>query len=233
MKYHRKTFPSKENQKRLIKKAMDDRAYILGNIPITGRSLQNYSIQLFPDMKTSEIQGYMKDKDYLDIACGINHMYTSSLLCSLINNKSKHGLDIHDNQSTNSDVKYYKGSIYKTHFKNESYDCITVNNFLYLWETNPEKLVKIYKELFRICKKGGHIRVFPVFFGNYSEDNLDLFSYINTHFKTRLLSPVKDFSKEKPIYLDDTQTIKQTDNGQVEYKLNHELMSHCLYLETL
>ena len=80
MKITRKSFPNKDIQKRLLKESLQDRAYVLGQIPITGRSMTNYSIQLFPDIKTNELQAYMKDKHYLDIACGINHLYSKSLL---------------------------------------------------------------------------------------------------------------------------------------------------------
>ena len=196
--------------------------------------MTNYSIQLFPDIKTTELQTYMKDKHYLDIACGINHLYSKSLLCSLKNNKKKHGLDIHDvTQSEKSDITYFKGTIYKTPFHCDTYDCITINNFLYFWEYNPTNLLKIYKELYRICSKGGHIRVFPVLFDNYYENNLELFTYLQEHFWISLVRPSSDYSKESPIYYSEEKDIKKTpkENGQLEYKLNHELMAHCLLLQ--
>jgi len=207
---------------------------VLGKIPITGRTMSNYSIQLFPDIKTSELHKHMTDKDYLDIACGINHLYPSSLLCSLKNNKKKHGLDIHDvKQSTKTNVVYHKGTIYKTQFPKESYDCITINNFLYFWEHKPINLLKIYKELYRICKPNGQIRVFPVFFDNYYEDNLELFTYLNENFFISLQRPANDYSKEAPLCCLEKEEIKRThkDNGHLEYELNHELMAHCLILQ--
>jgi len=72
-KVKRKTFPNREFQKEKVKGSLKDRAYVEGNIPKTGRSLENYATQLFPDV--SNPLTYLKNKDYLDLACGINHMY--------------------------------------------------------------------------------------------------------------------------------------------------------------
>ncbi len=183
MKYSRKTFLPKEKQKEIIKRSLKERDYIEGTIPITGRSLQNYSIQLFPDINQSSIVNYLKQKDYLDIACGINHLYPKSLLRTLTGSKKRHGLDIHDQQQTDkTTVKYFKGSIFKTSFPDNSYDCITINNFLYFWENNNQKLLGAYKELNRILKKNGILRIFPVFFGNYYNDSVELYDYLNANF---------------------------------------------------
>tara|TARA_B100000745_G_C20080003_1_gene368934 strand:- start:262 stop:972 length:711 start_codon:yes stop_codon:yes gene_type:complete len=236
MKMNRKTFPKCEAQKKLIKHSLDTRQYIEGKIPITGRSWINYSIQLFPDIEQKQLLKYMKNKDYLDIACGINHEYNKSLLNNIsnTNQKKKHGLDIHTKNKQINSIKYFKGSIYNTKFPNNSYDCITINNFLYFWESNSKNLLNSYKELNRICKKGGEIRIFPVFFGNYYNDTIELFDFLNQHFSIQLLRPQKDYSNESPVYIEEGE-IKQTDkrNGINEYKLNHELMAHCLVLRKL
>ncbi len=50
MKVVRKTFPKREEQKERVKKSLKDRAYVEGEIPKTGRSFTNYSVQLFPDI---------------------------------------------------------------------------------------------------------------------------------------------------------------------------------------
>ena len=234
MKYSRKTFLDRFKQKDLIKFREKERAYVEGSIPKTGRSLQNYTIQLFPDIQQDKLLHHLQNKDYLDIACGINHLYPESLLCKLQGSKKKHGLDIHSRDSTHKKVKYFKGSIYNTGFSENSYDCITINNFMYFWESNPQKLLKMYKELYKLIRIGGTIRIFPVFYGNYYCDNVELFDFLNSHFSIQCLRPKKDYSKESPIYLEN-QEIKKTDpaNGINEYKDSHELMAHVIILRKL
>ena len=234
MKYSRKTFLDRFEQKDLIKFREKERAYVEGSIPKTGRSYINYSVQLFPDIRQDKLLHHLQNKDYLDIACGINHLYPESLLCKLQGSKKRHGLDIHSRNSTHKRVKYFKGSIYNTGFSENSYDCITINNFMYFWESNPQKLLKIYKELYKIVKKDGIIRIFPVFYGNYYCDNVELFDFLNSHFSIQCLRPKKDYSKESPIYLEN-QEIKKTDpaNGINEYKDSHELMAHVIILRKL
>ena len=109
MKYSRKTFLPREKQKEIIKKSLKERDYIKGDIPITGRSLQNYLTQLFPDIDGSTtLLQHLKQKDYLDIACGINHLYPKSLLQQLSGSKKRHGLDIHGNMKTDKKtIQYY------------------------------------------------------------------------------------------------------------------------------
>ena len=46
MKHSRKTFINRDSQTELIQLRVKERAYIEGEIPKTGRSLKNYSIQL-------------------------------------------------------------------------------------------------------------------------------------------------------------------------------------------
>ena len=122
-----KSFPKQDKQLELFKDSLDTRKYISGDIPITARSLTNYSTNIFPDVPTKQLSTYVSKRDYLDVACGINHLYPESLLSHLKGAKKKHGLDIHSKTEGN----YFKGSIYKTSFPNSSYDCITINNFMY------------------------------------------------------------------------------------------------------
>ena len=106
----------------------------------------------------------------------------------------------------------------------------SINNFLYFWEYKPDNLLKIYKELHRICKKNGEIRVFPVFFGNYHQDKVELFEYLNNNFRLQLVRS-NDYSKESPIYMKGDE-ILETDkrNGLGENKLNHQLFAYALVL---
>ena len=231
MKYHRKTFPDMKSQDELIESALSTRLKINGKIPITGRTLANYSVQIFPDIESKHVAKYVSGKDYLDIACGINHLYPESLLSKLSGTHKKHGLDIHPLEDCQGSCKYHKGSAYKTKFSDNSYDLLTVNNFLYLWELHPDKLHKIYKELHRILRVGGELRVFPVFFGNYSRNNVELYDFLNSHFTIQCLRPIHDYSLEPPVYLEE-KNIKQGNpgHGKNEHDKYTQLMSHvCIF----
>jgi len=233
MKVVRKTLPKREEQKERVKETLKDRSYIEGKIPKTGRSFTNYSVQLFPDIEKSKLLSHLKDKHYLDLACGINHMYNESLLCQLGKGKKRDGLDIHsDKQTSCQNVNYYKGTSLKTNLSSNTYDCITINNYLYFWEYNTKKLIQIYKELFRILKPGGELRIFPIFFSNYHNDNVELFDLVNELFFVKCLRPKKDYSKESPIYIENSE-VKKTHarNGINEYRINHELMAQVLILK--
>jgi SAM-dependent methyltransferase len=241
MKYSRKTFLDSQAQKELIDHYLKERFKVSGKIPVTGRSLQNYATQLFPDIETNKVPSYVGAKDYLDVACGINHLYPQSLLRNLQGPKknTKTGLDIHslanaNANATDNKVNYTKGSIYKTNFQSGSFDCITVNNFMYFWEQNPHKLLEVYKELYRLLRDDGEVRIFPVFFGNYSCDNIELFDFLNTHFVIQCLRPKTDYSKEAPVYLEKDE-LKQSSSGHGlnENRIYHKLMAHVVILRKL
>ncbi len=229
---NRKTFLNREKQKELIKISNKERAYVEGQIPITGRSMKNYHIHMFPDI--IDLKSFLKNKDYLDVACGINHLYPESLIRNIDGNKKKHCLDIHGESKKIKKIHYYNESIYNTKLMNNNYDCITINNFLYFWESKIDNLINIFKELHRILKKEGEIRIFPVYYGNYFLDNIELNRFLNERFMIRCLFPKKDYSKESPIYMENND-IKQTDkgNGINEYNLNHKLMSQVLILKKI
>jgi hypothetical protein len=203
-------------------------------IAITGRSKDNYMKQLFPDIK--HISLYMKDKDYLDMACGINHLFEGSLLTSLSDTKVKrHGLDIHDLTSHSLDihkfpsVKYTKGSIYDMDGL-PKYDMITINNFLYFWERDPKKILKAFHELSDHLKKDGEIRIFPIYYGNYSLNYIPLHKFLNEQFWISCIQP--EYSDEQALLYKDKEFTKADKvDGQYEKKENKELMSHTLILK--
>tara|TARA_B110001469_G_C9574199_1_gene284764 strand:- start:102 stop:806 length:705 start_codon:yes stop_codon:yes gene_type:complete len=234
MKINRKKFPTEDNKKRIVKDSLETRLFVGGKLPITGRSFTNYSIQLFPDIDTSKLLSYLKNKDLLDFACGVNHQYPESLLCKLGKGKKRHGLDIHNESETTNHVQYFKESAFKTKFPDNSYDCITINNFMYLWITKASELISLFKELTRISKPGCEIRIFPIYFGNYSLDTIELFTYINTHFTIQSLFPQIDYSKESPICIKKGGIVQlPPSNGIAEYRENHKLMAMCILLRKL
>ena len=81
-------------------------------------------------------------------------------------------------------------------------------------------------------KPGGEIRIFPIFYSNYDNDNIELMDLLNECFFIKCLRPKKDYSKESPIYIENGE-IKETHvkNGLNEYRLNHELMAQVLILK--
>ena len=226
-------FPDQNDQKLRIEETNEslcNSKTITGDenkIAITGRSKDNYSLQLFPDIK--QVISFLKDKDYLDLACGINHLSKESLLNSLSKDKLRHGLDIHDLNTDEKHIKYIQGSVYnmKTLPK---YDVITCNNFLYFWELNPKELLKAFLELNQHLKKNGEIRIFPIYYSDYSLSYIPLHKFLNEQFWISCIQP--DYSDESPLLYKDGSLIKAPKNdGLYEKKENKELISHTLILK--
>ena len=76
-----------------------------------------------------------------------------------------------------------------------------------------------------------NFRVFPVFFGNYHQENIELFDYLNENFVLQVLKPENDYSNESAAYLQDGE-IKSTrkSDGRIEYTTNKQLMARVLVL---
>lgn len=243
-------FPKESTKSDTIKKSSSTMFNVSGqfkdsDIPITGRTKKNYEMQLFPDLKHKQINAFLKDKDYLDLACGMNHVYEGSLLSSLPSypNSSKvlrHGLDIHDLESKDTlvqkldkkskqkGIRYIQGSVYNMKGL-PKYDVITINNFLYFWELNPKKILLALKELFHHLKKDGELRIFPVYYGDYSLNLIELHKFINENFWLCCIQPT--YSNEIPIFYQDGVQKGLKSDGQVEKSKNTKLMSHTLILK--
>ena len=74
---------SLEKQLKLIKKYNYISLHKIrkNSITVTGRSIKFYKDYLFPDFKTQKnLLKYIKNKNYLDIGCGLNPIYNKSLL---------------------------------------------------------------------------------------------------------------------------------------------------------
>ena len=241
-------FPKESTKSDTIKKSSSTMFNVSGqfkdsDIPITGRTIKNYEMQLFPDIKHNGLNAFMKNKDYLDLACGMNHVYEGSLLSSLASNSSKslrHGLDIHDLESKDTlvqkldkknkqkGIRYIQGSVYNMKGL-PKYDVITINNFLYFWELNPKKILLALKELFHHLKKDGELRIFRVYYGDYSLKLIELHKFINENFWLSCIQPT--YSNEIPIFYQDRVQKGLKSDGQVEKSKNTKLMSHTLILK--
>jgi SAM-dependent methyltransferase len=179
--------------------------------PVTGRGIESYKTHLFPDV--SNIFKYLKNKRFLDIGCGINHVYKNALLYKLIQKKyNATGLDLY--KFPNKHPNFVSRNIMNTKLKPNYYDTITSQYFLYYWMDNPTDLLKTFKELHRIMKKNGTLRIYPVYYGNYHYNNDTLISFLDKHFTIKLIKP--KFIKEKVAYIYPGETkkdIKLTDNS--------------------
>ena len=178
----------------------------IDHIPVTGRSLNYYLKSIFVDFKTQEaLFKWLKGKKFVDVGSGINHIYNKSLLYKLIHKKYKaYGLDI---AKVDKSRHYLKKSIFKTGISSNSCDIVAINNLLYFHLHKMSQIKRALKELHRILKKDGELRIFPIFYGNYFLGDDDLKEFINKLFFVRILSP-KNLRNENPIFLIDDEIVK-------------------------
>lgn len=200
------------------------------DISITARTKDLYDKHLFPDCSNSQINAHLKNKRILDIGCGYNPMYDESLMKYVLDkpelNTEITGVDIIDMKMEN----YKKQSIYNLGgFKNV--DTILINNLLYFWINKPDDLLRSFKSMHKALKKGGEIRIFPVYMDNWTMDDDHVKKFINNHFFSRSLTP--KYVSEDPFYQD-----KENDKiyvlyglGEKEVKINKMLKSTTLILK--
>ena len=191
-------------EKALIKRLHFDTK--IDHIPVTGRSLNYYLKSLFVDFKTKEaLFKWLKGKKFVDVGSGINHIYDKSLLYKLIHKKHKaYGLDI---AKVDNNRHYLKKSIFKTGISSNSCDIVAINNLLYFHLHKMSQIKRALKELHRILKKDGELRIFPIFYGNYFLGDDDLKEFVNKLFFVRILTP-KNLRNENPIFLIDDEIVK-------------------------
>ena len=127
-----------------------DLTILCNKAPVTGRTMEGYKRHLFPDIDTksqSKFLDFFKNKKYLDMGSGINHLFEKSLLYKLIKRKySAMGMDLY--KFPTPQKNFTTGTVFRTKLKNESLDIITSQYFLYYWLDEPEKLIKAF-----ICYK--------------------------------------------------------------------------------
>lgn len=190
----------KEQYKQIKKHHLDTR---LPDIPVTGRSAAYYNAVLFPDYAEQSLRKALKNIVYYDVGGGINHIYDKSLIRKYNVGKS---LDI---ESVPKHKDYVKASIFNTKLKGDSVDLITINNLLYFHLFKKSQVKRALKEMHRVLRQGGEVRVFPVFYGNYYMGNEELFDYINKRFCVKVLKP-KSVPNECPAFYIDDEIIKCT-----------------------
>ena len=118
--------------------------------PVTGRGIESYVKHLFPDLDKNNntnkenVFKYLKKRKFIDIGCGINHLYKNALLYQLIKKKyNATGLDLYTFPDKHSN--FINSSIMKTGLKTNYYDTITSQYFLYYWMDNSKDLLKAFK----------------------------------------------------------------------------------------
>lgn len=179
--------------------------------PVTGRDESSYLQHLFYDIK--DVYEYLKNKSFLDVGCGINHIYKNALLHKLIN-KGYHakGMDLYEFPD---EYEHFKsGSIFKIPYPKNSFDVITSQYFLYYWIDDTQELLKAYKEMFRVLKSKGEIRIYPVYFGNFHFNDNKLLSYLFNNFEIEVIRP--PFIPERVAYIypgEGEKDIKLTDSS--------------------
>ena len=169
---------------------------------VTGRNAQSYLRHLFPDYSSEkELVGELRrDKVLvLDLGSGLNHLMNSSLITKL--NKGEPGsvavgLDI---VKLPDHPSFVEASLFKTKLKASSFDIVLSHYVLYSHIETIKLLKKAFVEVLRILRKGGELRVYPVYFGNYFLGDEGFKTWIQDRFEVEVLSPryYVDRSKKK------------------------------------
>ena len=193
--------------------------------PVTGRGMESYVRHLFADLTKSSkshkddkgsVFNYLKHKKFLDIGCGINHVYKNALLHKLIKNKyNATGLDLYTFPTNHPN--FVSASIMDSKLKSSYYDTITSQYFLHYWMDNAKDLLRALTEIHRILKKNGTLRIYPVYYGNYHYNDDPLIKYIDKQFTVEVIKP--KFYKEKVAYIytgEGRNDIKLTNNSVPE-----------------
>jgi len=203
----------------------------IDEIPVTGRSINYYLKALFPDFKSkNDLVKYLKNKKYVDVGSGVNHMRNDSLLSILIkNNNDAYGIDI---VKLPKHPNYKQKSIYDTTLKTNSIDFITINNLLYFHLYKKTNIINALKEMHRILKPNGEIRIFPIFFGEYYYGDIKLRDYINSLFFVRVIKP-KPIPLENPIFYMDGEVVKSDSVGKGEIDIMKKLNSYILIMKKI
>ena len=177
---------------------------------ITARSIITYKDHLFPKMKNENtLIDFLMDKSYLDIGSGANHIYTQSLLFKLLHKKSRYAKGI-DNCC--SELKPHPNFINKTLFDTgltkNSIDIATCQYVLYSHIKTINNLKKAFKEIYRILKVGGELRVYPIYYGNYFLGEPAFKKYLEQKFIISIIDPLYSVDTNKRLYINGNLKLK-------------------------
>lgn len=154
---------------------------------ITGRNIQSYLHHFFPHLKKKTLLRDLKNKSVLDLGSGLNHLVPNSFLVELAKKNIRvKGLDI---VKLPPHPLYIKESLYDTKLPSNSIDLILSQYILYSHIYTVKLLRKALREIDRILVKGGELRVYPVYFGNYYLGNERLKLWIDQKFSINVIEP--------------------------------------------
>ena len=196
-------------------------------VPVTGRSARYYQRALYPDRDMLPAIRARGGR-LLDLGSGCNHLHPSSLLRKMRRRgPAALGLDMEDRLEPSH--QYRVGSVFRTGLPGGRFGTILSNNVLYYWIDTKKDLLRAYREMLRLLRPGGEIRVFPVFYGQYHANSPELYQFLHRHFWVRLLTP--RYSSESPLMLFDGR-VQQADRsvGAGEARMMRRLHAQTLIL---
>ena len=177
---------------------------------ITARSIVTYKDHLFPELEdNNSLINKLINKSFLDIGSGANHIYTESLLYKLIHKKSKwsKGIDICCSKFKNNPF-FINRSLYDTGLDKNSINIAVCQYVLYSHIKTIETLKKAFKEIHRILKVGGEIRIYPIYYGNYFLSDKSFKRHLQRKFKITIIDPKYSVDTNKKLYIKDKLTPK-------------------------
>ena len=164
---------------------------------VTGRNITSYHKHFFPEYTRNKMIKLLIPKRFLDVGSGLNHTIPNSLISILKDKGSRYakGMDIVEHKKPSS--MYIKTSIMKTGLRSNSIDIMTSQYVLYSHIKTIPHLKKSFKEIHRILKKNGQIRVYPIYYGNYYLGDKGLKRYIDKLFDIEIIEPEFYIDKNK------------------------------------
>ena len=200
---------------------------------------------LFPDFKSAnKLKKWLKSKCIIDVGSGLNSFIKNSFISKLSRKKigvDHVGTDIVESKKSRKKykehVRFVKGdastlSLEKLSLHpNCNTNVVLINNFFYLWLTDPRKLATAYKNILSWLSKGSQIRVFPVYFGRYDAFSKNLKQFLHSKFHIKVLTPTivtKDLYEWHPTYK--RKIFIKSKSNKPEKKINHKLETQTLIL---
>ena len=165
---------------------------------VTGRNITSYNKHFFPGVSRNKMIQTLLSKRYLDVGSGLNHTIPNSLISILKDKGSRYakGMDIVEQKHS---PIYINASIMKTGLRSNSIDMMTSQYVLYSHIKTIPTLKRAFKEIHRILKKNGEIRVYPIYYSNYYMGDKGLKRYIDNLFDIEIIEPKFYIDKNKTL----------------------------------
>ena len=190
-------------------------------IPVTQRNHKIYLKFLYPDFKNINYNSKLfNNKFILDVGCGNNIIFEDSLLFKLNENNNNSiviGIDpsvekkyLLENIFNLMNKKKFNYKYSQNYFLQNYGDNISINNnkvdiilsfwLLGSWINNEEELLEHFKEFYRLLKKNGQIRIYPIFSLNNIKNN-NLKSFLKSRFYCKQIYTKPTFSESIKYFL--------------------------------